>query len=415
MSVLARRSFLAAGSAVGIAAVSAVTSGCRAASSPTTPTTPADLDDLLARWTRAVLARDRVAHDALWADGGASRATVPASLPDLDLVAFAATRAGATTGVGATTRVDWQPRDSGGLRHELPIDAVRGESGRLVLRFGDVPPGNPVPLWWTGPSLRVDRGDAHLLVGTTGSDGQRADTWAGRPLNEWADLLAAAVRVAMSRTGRTRSGTQQPVWALLPRSTRDLQAVLGAEDAARAGAAAYTTVVGAGPAEQPGAGVVQVLLDPTQLGALAPAEARALLVHEVVHVVTAAPRTSVATWVEEGYAEVVAWADDEPGGWVQAQPLLARARQQPDLPPATPSDDAFAADPLGYAISWTRCRWLLDRGGWSALRRWYDLQSLPPAASPPRDESAACREVYGMDAASRDRQWWAWLVDRARS
>lgn|GEM_PF-5062167 len=375
MSSLARRSLL----------VAAVTGLTATACQPPAPPAAAELDDLLRRWTAAVLAADRRAHAALWAAGEA-----PDSLLDLDLVAFDATRS------GADVAVDWRPRDSdSALHHDLVIEAVRDPAGSPVLRFGPATPGVAVPLWRAESVTRVDAGTCHLLVGGPG------DVWAGRPVAHWTGVLTDAANTAAARSGRPPT----PVWAVLPSSTQVLSAILGGADAARAGAAAYTTVMGEGP--------VQVLLDPTQLGALAEAGARALLVHELVHVVTDAPYTPLPTWVEEGYAEAVTWADDETNGWSQVADLLARVRDRPGDPVAVPSDAEFAGDPLAYGIAWTRCRWQLDHGGWSALRQWYDLQAPPVPDRTAVDEAAALHQVYGLDVATRDRRWWAWLVQRA--
>ncbi len=299
---------------------------------------------LLSSWADAVLAGDQPAERDLWTDSPA--------VAGLGLAGF--TVADSPDGVDIT----WQLPDDAPQTHRLPI-AVVDHIGGERLSLGPLPDPadpatriDPVPLWGLGPCTTVLGQDCGLLVSAAVAE----DRWAGRPLSTWVDLTDRAVAAVRDRTG----DDVVRVWLQCPFAPQQLLS-LGAT--VNEHAAASTWAMGNGP--------IHVLLDPLRVGALGDAEVLALLTHEIVHVVTDAPRTALPLWVEEGYAEAVTWADDEAGGWRQAEGLLARVRAHGTDALRVPTDDEFAdASTEPYARAWTVCRWLQEASGADDQQRW---------------------------------------------
>lgn len=315
---------------------------------------------LLESWADAVRAGDPLAEQALWGD---SPAVAALGLTSFDV-------ADTPDGVDIT----WQLPDDLPQVHRIAISV----DGRDELLFTGEPTAAATPLWRLGTcTVTLGERSGLLVLGPTPQEG-----WAGRPLADWARLADRAAAAVTERTGEDLVR----VWLQLPTTSGQL-ALLGAAPAESAAASCW--VMGDGP--------IHVLLDPVRAGALNEAELVALLTHEIVHIVTDSPRTDLPLWVEEGYAEAIAWAEDEDAGWQQTGPLLAHLHEQGAATFAVPTDDEFAsASPEPYARAWTVCRWLQDTSGasdpWSWLRDWYGTTT---ALSP---------EQVG--------QWQDWLVEQ---
>lgn len=441
MSPVSRRNLIGLGALAATAAVGL--SGCQPTS---TAVDDVEVDDLLTDWTRAVQDRDRDGHDRVWAASAPEFVTRLASLLDLGLVEFAATRtAGPERTLEGPRLIDvaWRLPGDTVQRHRLPVVASR-LAGDPALAPGTLaPPASgtadplPMPLWWLQDTVAVTGDHVGLLVGGAESED---GSWGGKPLDTWRGWAERSAVAVSERTGRQTSADRR-VWFEMPGSTEVAQRLLGGDTFGAV--AALAVVVGEVPAEggtdgsadeetagkvgEEAPGPVHVVLDPPQLGALSGGPAVALLTHEAVHVVTAAPRTELPLWVEEGWAEAVGWAEDDAIAWSQAGELLRRIRSG-KATIAIPDDAAFDSDgdedelAITYALSWSVCRWMVQEGqrrgapddGWALPRRWYDLQA-PADGSPGVSEEEACAAVLDMSADDRERRWQDWLaVEAAR-
>ncbi|MGD7705943.1 hypothetical protein [Microlunatus sp. Y2014] len=352
---------------------------------------------LVAAWATAVTDRDAAAHDRIWADGtGIAPDALRDNLFALPLAEFAATPAPEDLHPGGIdVDVTWRlDHESVAARHRLRLATTAGTAAEPKLATLRTPPGEVdllTPQWYE-ERLTVERSD-HVVV-LAGRD--QAPT-------RWHAVLEPALAVAGMRVGRD-VGT---VTVQAPATEAVLAQLIGAELGPDATWAALCRPVGRGsPAP------VRLLLHPVRAGAMTDPERAALMRHEAVHLLTDSPRSSLPLWVEEGYAEAVTWADDDAGGWRQAEPLLAElaAGGQPAWPP-TDGEFGGAAAARAYALAWSGCRWLLEVAGWPELRRWYDLQA-PVDGTAGIDEIAALQQVYGITDAQRRERWAAWLGER---
>lgn len=407
---------------LGIAAASTALGlvGCRTASEPDAPVDDATVDRLLTSWTTAVRDHDRPTHDRVWS---AAAPEVSDRLGDalfgIELTEFSARR---LPGPLATPRgqwlveVAWRLPGDGTQHHRLHVSAHPVVDGVALAPAGtDDPDDTGVPMWWVQAAVAVTGEHAGLLAGVSDTE----QPWAGESLQTWLDRAERAVVAVGQRAGRSL-GDGRRVWFEMPGSSEVAAQVVG--DDGLGAVAALATAVGGSDADSPAP--VHVVLDPPRVGALSATGAVALLTHEAVHVVARAPYTDLPVWVEEGWADAVAWADDDVSGWQQAEPLLARIRDGDDVI-TVPTDEAFAATDeadlsVAYALAWSLCRWMRREaersgepdGGWGSLRRWYDLQA-PADGSSGVAEAQACKTVFELDPATREQRWRDWLVARA--
>ncbi|HLQ82199.1 MAG TPA: hypothetical protein VK103_01580, partial [Bacillota bacterium] len=410
---------------LGVAATSTALGlvGCRTASEPEPAVDNATVDRLLATWATAVRGHDRTAHDRVWS---AAAPEVSGRLADslfgIELTEFSARRVpgSLTTPRGAwLVEVTWGLPGDGPQHHRVLVSAHRVADGiALAPAGGDTPDGTDdtgVPMWWVQVAVAVTGERAGLLTGVTDT----RQPWAGESLQTWLDRAERAVVAVEQRAGRSL-GEDRRTWFELPGSSEVAAQIVGNDGLGAV--AALATAVGGSVADSPAP--VHVVLDPPRVGALSATGALGLLTHEAVHVATRAPYTDLPVWVEEGWADVVAWADDDPAGWQQAGPLLARIRDGDDVI-TVPTDEAFAATDeaelgVAYALAWSLCRWMLRQaerrgdpdGGWESLRRWYDLQA-PDDGSSGMTETKACETVFELEPPTREQHWRDWLVARA--
>ncbi|SEQ62952.1 basic secretory family protein [Microlunatus flavus] len=269
----------------------------------------------------------------------------------------AARQAALGSGAGVVqAQLTWRlPGESADASATVWLTLVPGADGPRLAGTGDGPDldSSPQPLWWLGPTVRVDRGPVTVLVGA----GQDADRWAGL-----AARAAAAVRADLPAPLARRWDGRAVVE--VPASTADFARVLGADPAAYARTAAVTRPEG--PTTE---AAVRVVVNPSTADDPAD-ELGTLLTHETVHVATRSGRSPAPLWVVEGLAEHVA---------LQAHPdqraaEVAALRAAPGGP-ALPPDAAFAAGAhdvtAAYARAWLACRAVADHRGEAALGRFY--------------------------------------------
>jgi hypothetical protein len=254
----------------------------------------------------------------------------------------------------------------------------------------------------------VHRGSRSLVIGAAG----RVDQLAGFA----ADLDAAALTVDRA----WGEAWPRTVVALVPADLTGMAAVLGpGHDVGLAQLAAVTSGdldVAAGPAGSSVDGVRptadRVVLNPTAFAGLGPVAREVVLTHEVTHLATRASRLgSPDLWLQEGFADYVAYRDSGLDRAAIAGDLLTRARQG-ELPTALPVPSDFDAGrgPIepAYAGSWLAVDMIARRKGAAAVVRFYREaagQGLPAAFS----------DVLGVGQAAFVAQWRAAITDLARS
>ena len=200
----------------------------------------------------------------------------------------------------------------------------------------------PAPLWAVQPMSSQTDGQATVLA------------WPGA--DDAVDWLAAAqnglVAVEQADLGPLASHWDGALLVELPKDTGAFLHLLGQTTMAgysTTGAVSLGHGIG-----QSGVGSVQVVVNPSMIATLAPADRQLLITHETVHVATTGWVIAPGfTWVSEGLAENVAVAADAAAADNEA--VLAKAAcQTSGITP--PTDDVFAgsdatAQTQAYAVA----------------------------------------------------------------
>jgi len=399
--------------------VVALVAGCRLGSAgPTSSPAPAGLQRVVDLLTRAALAGDLSGYraqlstadphfgsttDMLWGNLRALRPQdlrIAVSAARVPLSASRAAVLGPDAFVAQAT-LAWQLP---GQRAEATATVWltftgTGDSLRLAGTTdgpaASAPPAG-TPLWWLEPVTMVTGGipglSAYALVVATGAASPRGSTWAG--------LAAKSVTQATRR-----AVPADLVVLLVPGDVSRFVQVTG--EPATVGLAGLTVVTGLDPMTAPSA----VVVNPETAGRLDPDQLGLLLTHESVHAAMRSPSADAPLWIEEGFADAVAF---------DAYPRLARANLAELLTEASdngapahpPADDAFAPDAghldLSYQLAWSACRFIADQRGWSAL------ESV--ASQVTADPRAPWWTTAGQpSAAAFDRAWSAWLTRAAKA
>jgi hypothetical protein len=159
----------------------------------------------------------------------------------------------------------------------------------------------------------------------------------------------------------------------------------------------------------------RVIINPEAFGRLSAVGRRVVLTHELTHVATRAkPRTTVPLWVEEGFANYVAYRDSGLARDLVAedvQPLVRAGTAEEHLPDDGAFDPANGAIAPAYADAWLAFD-LMARDG---ARRPLDFYraatgmtggaSPPPPAVPSQAVRDAFQRVLGTDQAGFEARW----------
>lgn len=169
-----------------------------------------------------------------------------------------------------------------------------------------------------------------------------------------------------------------------------------------------------------------VVLNPTAFSGLTPTGRTAVLTHELTHVATrASVRTSPPVWVDEGFADYVAYLDTP----LTARDVAADVLDSPSRLAALtdlPDDSAFdpSAGDVGpaYAQAWLAMRYVDREGGTpmvvdfyrvaaglSPLRHWPAPAPVRPSLAPRTPLEHACYDVVGYLEPSFVRRWVAYV------
>lgn len=395
--------------AVGVAAAPLVV-GCQRA--PTPPgTAPSSAGSVAAAQqvmdgiARAVMARDRNAFAALLDrvdDRFAHRAGLLwdnlVALP-LDTLAF--TVSASSTPSSSISSLTWSLTDEDrparatvGLRFSGTGDDTRWSG---IDDASARSSATAVPVWWLA---RVDvdetttAGTHVTLEAAQGAAHPAGTTW------------VALARHAM--TAAARHGPDAPPGRIViqvPGDQSTFARTVGRPPGSIDDLAALTIGLGPDPVTAP----ATVVINPSVLRRLDPSAYGFVLTHEAVHALWRSPAASAPMWLEEGYADAVAYL---------AYPSLAKAADR-DLradvgangaPRMFPPDEDFVpdADDLDatYTRAWSACAFIAERWGWPAL--------TAVVAQVSKDQHARWWVRLGRDsAAAVEHDWAAWLSERA--
>lgn len=312
-------------------------------------------------------------------------------------------------------------------RRTLTIRPV-GDSWRLV---ADVPADGPRDLWDLS-DVTVRRGDRSLVVA--------AASVPGLPdITADADLAAAAVDLTWGRDW-TRTLT-----LVVPATTDQMALVLGRTDTVgldqiaavttgeldrrpSADDAGLTEPGATGTASADPAGTVpsttadRIVVNPDPFRSFTSPERRIVLTHEATHVaVRATARVTGPIWLEEGFADFVAYGGTGLTRRSIAADLLAqvRAGRTPQhLPGEEDFDPAHGSVAPAYAGAWLAFDLIASTHGRPAAVRFAkiaagidtDTPEAPPDAAPLQ---RAFAEITGGDQAAFERAWIAWMTRAA--
>jgi hypothetical protein len=290
------------------------------------------------------------------------------------------------------------------------------------------------------------------LVGGTDDGPQQRDLWDMRPItvSRGSRSIVVAARsgpVPAPRTAAEADAAAQrvdAVWGaswprtvlvLAPATLADMGTIL---DRPNPDGLSELAAVTTGELRTPGTGDVvggrtsgdRVIVNPLAFPALTATGRGVVLTHEFTHVATrSAVRTPPPVWVDEGFADYVAYlgaplsVHEIAGDLLDSSTALASLRK-------LPSDRDF--DPTGgpvgvaYAEAWLAMRFIEDQGGTSMVVDFYrvaaGLKPLHswPRLSPPRPSLApktalehACLDIVGYIEPSFARRWVVYV--RAQS
>lgn len=251
---------------------------------------------------------------------------------------------------------------------------------------------------WDQGAVSVVRGRRSLVLGM----GQTTGT-----LHGYADLADRAVPEVSAAWGTDWS---RQVVVLVPRSLRQMAALLGSPASNYRGIAAVTTGEAGGTGKAP---ADRVIVNPDAYGILGPLGKQVVLTHETTHVATRA-HTDRATplWLSEGYADWVGYRDTGRTP-EQVAPELQRAVSGGSVPVALPADKdfGFAGDPTrlaqAYEGGWMACRMIAGHWGEDRLDAFYRAVGAHGTRAGAVED--AMRRVLGTTMAAFTARWQEYL------
>jgi hypothetical protein len=280
--------------------------------------------------------------------------------------------------VAVSVEIRWRSAGSPTARSaQVPMVVTAGQARFVTAR---IPGESGVPLWLLGrvdvlraPGIRVES-----LGSTSATRLLGLSVRAVRDVREYLPPLAEDLVVE------------------LPASTGQFSALFSS-GADRAPMAAVTL-------EQFGGSQGAVLVDPGAMEQLSDLAAQIVITHEVVHVALGASRSQVPKWLQEGYADYVAYATHPVPVREAASDLLEQvARSEPPrrLPGARQFEGARAA--AAYEASWLASRWIAAHYGPARLLRLYRAAGRGGDARP-------IRRVLGISRAELTKRWASYVV-----
>ncbi|MFF7180641.1 hypothetical protein [Streptomyces sp. NPDC008121] len=379
--------------------------GC-AAPGPADPA-PREIQGLLDRQARALLARDEAAYTV-----GLDPSLAPAALREFDHLAevplgswnYRVTDVDRADGGRATVRAElrYQVRgyDPGPVTTERLLELTR-RHGRWYVSADRPGEKTAVQQLWQQGEVEAVRGRHSLVLGV------------GQPEERLRAIAAAADEAVPAVSAAWPSAWAGRVVVLVPSSLDAMGGLLGAPGASYRGIAAVTTGEVRGGPDSP---ADRVIVNPEAYGALGAFGRQIVLTHETTHVATRAA-TSPATpvWLSEGFADWVAYRGTGRSA-AQAAPELHRAVAAGDLPATLPDDRAFAFGADGEALArayeggWLACALIAERWGERRLTDFYRAVGAHPSREGAVEK--ALHDVLGTTPDAFTAAWRRHLSER---
>lgn len=297
--------------------------------------------------------------------------------------------------------------DTRDVEREQHLTLVRRGGGWLLA--ADTDGATQRDLWDLGP-VRVVRGARSVVIGATPPPAD-LKTIAGE-----ADAAARQVdRVWGERWPRT-------VVVLVPRTLSQMATILGRKTSAGLDQVAAMTSgelrSGGPPVTTPGGVADRVVLNPVAFADFTELGRRVVLTHEVTHVATRASfLVAPALWVEEGFADYVAYLGSGLSNAAIAGDLLSQVRAgrlPAHLPDAADFDPSRRQIAPAYAGSWLAMKLIATDGGTRQVVAFYRAVTgyAPPSGHVTSQDAveAAAQEVLGESLAQFEGRWRAYLA-----
>jgi hypothetical protein len=297
-------------------------------------------------------------------------------------------------GVGwlADVEVTWrQPGAADAIQTLVTYAFVEKAGGATVADISDSADGRE-PMWLQGP-LEVRRSARVIAVASTSG--------------------AAAALAADLRTATRDLADVLPEWrgrltGYLPRTTADLEQLLGAAPGSYDGIAAVTATVDGSNGQRAKSAIV---LNPEVFNSLGSTGRRVVITHEATHLATDAVTVDMPLWIAEGFADYVGVGAVDVAVSVSARAALSQVdRSGP--PVALPADDDFTAGGRGleatYELAWLAAQLISEEYGEDRLVAFYEY-----VVDHPGDVEGAFVEKLGTTEADFTAAWRAHLEELA--
>lgn len=363
---------------------------------PVTDTARAEVQSLLDRRARAVLAHDPAAYARTGTRAGYDNLrAVP--LADWSYRLTALDRTGDTATAHADLRYRVEGYDRSPVTTTRTLRLSRDASDRWHVD-SDRPAKKSGQQLWDQGVVRTAHGERSLVMGVGRSPSE---------LRDYAELADRAVPAVSDAWGPS---WPRHVVILVPESLQDMGGLLNSPASSYRGIAAVTTGETGSGARSP---ADRIIVNPDAFGLLGDSGRQVVLTHETTHVATRAHTTAATPlWLSEGFADWVGYRSGERTP-PEAAPELAYAVGRGDLPTALPDDKDFGfsgdADRLAraYESGWLACRLIADRWGEDRLGEFYRTV----AAHKTREGAVenAMRTVLGTTLDAFTTQWRDYL------
>ena len=273
---------------------------------------------------------------------------------------------------------------------------VRRAGGWFVRSEQSAPPAGGTAQLWDFGEVRAVRGERSLVLGLSSV----------ATLRRYAAEMDAAFPGVEAVWGTAWS---RRVVLVVPRTQREMAALLGGRDGEYGQIAAVTTGE-FNPGDQSVAD--RVTLNPQAFRGLGAVGRSVVLRHELTHVATrTATRTWTPMWLTEGFADYVGYRGSGVSPRVGAADLLARVRAGSG-PSELPTAGAFRATDSqlsqAYEQAWLAARFIAERHGQAALARFYRTVGATPDG-----ERRAFATVLGTTREKFTADWLAHLEELA--